>query len=163
LHNQTKPAGATDLWSSLLAACSNEWGIHKLRYQVIYPIRYDFWDWDMTYLGQIANPLVNQNLCAVITKKTGLSGRRFVGRWRVPGQPASAMAAGHFIGAHQTLLHSVADRWTTMVAQDQGAGRLAPCLYHPKADGAAPYHEITDYTLNLDVRTQRTRNVGKGI
>lgn len=72
-----------------------------------------------------------------------------------------------FVTKMLTLCEKMMNVWTNVLIDATLA--LTPCLIHRWKVGDPPHWEIRDYTdllvctPKLQVRTQRTRNIGKGI
>lgn len=141
--------------------------------QGIWPTRYALQIGDQESVGTIASPCEAQNVQGAITKRGLLGNRHNQGGVHVGGMPNSQFDNGLLTPAHKALLQALVDNF---LAAEQTDG-LSPVVYIPAIlnrtkvigpDGK-PHYEITGSTLidswevQDELRTQRTRTVGRGI
>lgn len=153
------------------ACCPTNWESDYITAQLVYPIAYRA-EQSITGLpGTDDFAAVTANSAASIERASLLAGRENVGRISIPAIAAERMADGLLTAPFVTKMLTLAERmknvWTNPLIDATLA--LSPCLIHRVKDGTPPRWRIRDYTLvthtspKLEVRTQRTRNIGKGI
>jgi len=154
--------GLYDIETAYLACHSTTFAFDTIRTQVVYPLRYRGLDFSVTSFGTTNGDCTAQNLSAVLTKQVELSGRSKVGSIHIGGL-SSADYSGGLIGVGLAVrLATLKAKLSAQVAQDQGPGLLDPVLYHPLPNANPKYDLITNWKIQETLRTNRTRNVGKG-
>jgi len=160
--NQIKPAGAFDICTTFLDMLSNHYTLDDLRIQVIHPVRYRSALFHIGAAGAVNDGCSAQNVCLSIEKFTEFSGRSQVGRIHVGGLGTSGYADGFVAGATRIKAAIWTDKLFLPVFEDQGPGDNRPVIYHPKPNTQTKTNDIVGFNVKDTLRTQRTRNIGKG-
>ena len=163
LWNIIKPAGTNDLTTPFLNTCGNNFTLNHAKIQLIAPARMFFKDFVIAQAGKHVDICNNQNVCCVISKRTGFGERGGHGRWRLPGLPDTATIGGLLDDLYIPLVVTLAAKWMEPLLGVGAVGRLEPCIYHPFETVVPQWDAIRQTFAQADVRTQRTRNIGKGI
>lgn len=113
--------------------------------------------------GGISSPCSTFNVAAVLTKKTAQAGRWAIGSIHIPGLPTNAYGDGMLTDAgYVASMQDLADELIEPLVGVTGAGEYIPVIAHPVGEHGGST-EILRYDVQTEVRTQRTRTVGKGI
>lgn len=165
IQGQVGPGGTyplTDTFTNCL--CEQATLIH-MRHQLIYPIRYRGKTFDVNIAGGRTGVDKAQNVSAVITKQTELSGRRYVGSVHLGGLSATDYDNGLLNTGLKVAISQFQAAMMTKILQDSGAGESTPVIFHkvPPTSNDPRYTDISGTLLQDTLRTNRTRNVGKGI
>jgi len=154
--------GLYDIETAYLACHSTTFAFDTIRNQVVYPVRYRGLDFTVSSFGTTNGDCTAQNVSAVMTKQVELSGRSKVGSLHIGGL-SSADYSGGLIGVGLSIrLVALKAVLSVQIAQDQGPGLLKPVLYHPGVNANPKFDYITNWKIQETLRTNRTRNVGKG-
>jgi len=151
--------------------CAQNWESDYITAQTLYPVAYRA-ALSITGLpGTDPFDAVTANSAASIERATSLAGRGEQGRISIPAISPDRMADGlltaPFIVKMQTLCEKMLNVWSNPLIDATLA--LTPVLVHRWKVGDPPRWAVRDYTdllvakPKLEVRTQRTRNIGKGI
>lgn len=164
--------GTMDMVGKFKACWSNDVVAVKDRVQFVWPTRYRSLDTAIQTAGTIATPCDAQNLQFSFTKYSALASRRGIGAMRVGGMPTAKCDSGNLevnykIGPVQTLRDNLSLSFVT-----QGNGTWVPCIHNRKKKAGpnnvppaypGSYQTITGWKTQLEVRTQRSRTVGRGM
>lgn len=164
--------GSLNLVALFKACWSTDVVATKDRCQFVWPTRYRSLDTNIQTAGDIASGCEAQNLQFSFTKYSALASRRGVGAMRVGGMPTVKCDAGNLDLAYRTgvVLALRGGLDTSFVTQ--GNGTWVPCIHNRKKkagpNGIPPaypgsYQTITEWKTQLEVRTQRSRTVGRGM
>jgi len=118
--------------------------------------------------GDYAQPLFNNTVSAIITKRTGISGARHRGRWYVSGLPNDSMVGNHFTSAGATRAGDFTSAVMAAFGESGTNTKLQVGLYSPSIGGTNPYTVAGWLPISrLDFQTipgnQRRRRLGVGI
>jgi len=112
--------------------------------------------------GELSGNCTAQNVSAVITKRTELSGRWAVGSFHAACLPESAYLAGKLKNATLILAQELADDIAETVTGPVRGGVYRPVVLHPQADhGGSTF--ISGCQAQETLRVVRRRTVGLGI
>lgn len=126
-------------------------------------IRYALADVDGLGVGQAPGSCTAFNVSTVITKRTTFAGRWAIGSMHLPGVPSLAYTDGKLTDV--PYLGEVADVAIEMLAPlvgPIGGGSYAPCLVHKPGEHGG-HTLLFDTEVQLELRTMRSRTVGRGI
>jgi hypothetical protein len=154
--------GAVDVQQALLDCLCEQYSLTGVRLQVIYPTRYRGKTITKLVGGTRAGFDKAQNVTAVITKTVELAGRSKVGGLHLGGLSSTDYDNGLINAPLKALMATLGAALLSPVNQDFGGGINTPVLYHPDPNANPKYDILTGVILQDTLRTQRTRNVGKG-
>lgn len=108
--------------------------------------------------GSIVQNSLPSEVAAVITKRTGLAGRKYRGRAYVPGIPVTYETDSQLNSTGLTGIGAIATKLATALT---GSGwTFFPTLYHRAAH---TYNDLSQCTARPILRCQRRRQVGRGV
>lgn len=157
-----KVTGLYDMLTAYLACHATNYTLDFTRVQVVYPLRYRGKDFNQGGSGTATGDCQAQNVTAVITKQVELSGRSKVGSIHIGGLSEADYAFGLISANMLTRLGTLKTKLAATLFEDQGTGVATPVLYHPPANANPKYDIITGWIVQTQLRTQRTRTMGKG-
>jgi hypothetical protein len=164
-------SGAVSPFLSFLACCPQNYTADWIRVQRVYPTRNRSYSSPVNLPGTDANDATTANSAASIERAAALAGRKYVGRISIPALAPFNQVDGMVLAAFKVKMGTVASKMLNVYAPTTGDGMLqiTPCLIHRVKTGTPPHWVITGasqlYTAipQDTVRTQRSRNIGKGI
>lgn len=159
---QMESGGAFDIETAYLACHSGTYFLDFIRQQVVYPTRFRGFDFTISANGTQPGDATAQNVSAVLTKQVELSGRSKIGSIHIGGLSAGDYGAGLIGVGLATRLATLKLKLLSQIAQDQGPGICTPVLYHPLPNANPKFDYLTNLKIQETLRTNRTRNVGKG-
>jgi hypothetical protein len=154
--------GAVPLTQKFLGCLCEQYTLTGIRLQVVWPIRYRGKTFSENEGGGRLGFDNAQNVTAVITKTCELSGRSKVGSIHLGGLAAADYTNGLLVQGLKDKMAELAATMLLEVSQDFGTGINEPVLYHPSPNANPKYDVLTGMIIQDTLRTQRTRNVGKG-
>jgi hypothetical protein len=99
-------------------------------------------------------------VCVCYTKQTTFAGRKFRGRFYLGGLPTAFVEGSVVLAAHDNIMNALATKLYLGVVVAGSSWRFAPCLFH-RADKT--YTGLTNVRYNNVIRSQRRRQIGKGV
>jgi hypothetical protein len=132
------------------------------RAQGIDPIRYAAQSFTLSLPGQGSSFAQSANSAAVLTKRTALAGRRYIGSLHLPMDPNNDGVAGVISDPFRVLLLDFAANMLAPLTATVGGGVYSPVIYHrpPLLDAPTPIVSIIPQSTT---RVMRRRTVGVGI
>lgn len=114
---------------------------------------------DTGIAGGAAADHLPANTAILVQKRTGVAGRRFRGRFYLPGVPTSARLSDDdpntLSVSYVSSLQTQFDAFRTHLLSSGGAGTITPVILHPT--GEPLYTVITSFSVQARLGTQRTR------
>jgi len=151
--------------------CPQNWESIFITAQVLYPVAYRAATSLTGLPGTDPFDALTANSATSIERYSEFAGRQEVGRISIPALSPDRMSEGRvtapFITKMETLATKMKNVWTNPLIDATLA--LTPCIVHRVKDGDPPRWRIRDWSrlagtgVKTEVRTQRTRNIGKGI
>ena len=160
--NRIYIAGASDLTTPFLDCLSADYGLEKIRAQVIWPVRYRSYDFATALIGGQVGNSTAQNAAGVLTKKADLAGRSKIGSLHLGGLSQADYSAGLLTLGLKTRMATLGNALIQSVFDGANPGRNDPVIYHPGANANPKTDDIIEFFVQNEVRTQRTRTIGKG-
>jgi hypothetical protein len=114
-------------------------------------------------VGAVAGNANPSGVAVVIQKRSALAGRKYRGRWFIPGLPLSWSDQSQIKEDNLADISLATGQWNvnTTVTGTGGTITLAPYIYNPRA--AANAQPIVVTAIDIDLRYQRRREVGRGV
>lgn len=106
-------------------------------------------------IGTFAAP---SSVAAVLKKKTALAGRKYRGRFFLPGVPLSVIADSQLTAGGVTSFAAMATLLQGNIVN--AAGTFNPVIFHR---ASLTFDNITSVTVDPVLRNQRRRQVGRGV
>jgi len=164
-------AVAGTLCQSFRSAFGSNVVVNNLYGQWVYPVRYRSLVDPIGLQGLVAEECTAQNLQATILKKGPLANRHNMGAVRVGGVPTLHYSEGMLTEQGELAYDALMATLTETIGNTAGDVTLTPTILNKVNTGTEedPDYEITGGTNILvwqrkdEVRTQRTRTVGRGI
>lgn len=153
--------GANDRTTNYLAMFGPEYVLNWVRVQRIAPQRSVLVDITMGDVGTNASSATTCNLAAVITKRTVLSGRRYVSTSHFGGIPANATVGGNITAAYKVFVDAFSGGMLVPLNIPGVGLTLTWGIYH-KAGGGPNFDEIIQTLSPTTTRVMRRRTVGLG-
>lgn len=155
-------ADSTGIGYAYINCMPNNYALQALRVQAIYPTRSAYVNITQSYTGLQAEDTDITTSAGVITLKTDKAGRSQVANKHI-GPVAQANFSNGNVGS------SLRDLMTTLAGKlrnnlvTTGGPILTPVIYHRDGDGpAAKYTDITQYIVQVTLRTMRRRELFLG-
>jgi len=150
---------------------SDEVNIFRMSCQAIYPVRWRSVDVALNVDGQITGPCDAQNVQWTATKKGDFADRHSIGSVHVGGMAISTYNAGLLTAGFKATAQTLVDFLASQLTLIDIPVILAPAILNkgplvPPVEGRLRIiggTEIKEWVLQPQLRTQRTRNVGKGV
>lgn len=156
---------------SFVACCPQNLNIDTITAQVVYPYRARFRTSVYNQPGTDPNDATSANSAGSVERATDFAGRSEVGRVSIPAlAPAnqvSGLISAGMLAKMSTLGSKMLNVWSNPLIDP--LLELQPVIIHRKKNATTNHWEIVGASTctysrpQLEVRTQRTRNLGKGI
>jgi len=157
--------------TAFVAACPQNMNVDIVQAQLVKPVRTRAEPYTYNQPGQDPNDAVTANSAASIERAGAYAGRSWTGRISIPALAPQNMVDGLVTAGFLAKMQTIADRmkltWYNILIDTNL--ELLPCIINRKKFEVAPKWRIVGsadvvYTnAKRTVRTQRSRNIGKGI
>lgn len=162
--------GATKLDTAFAALMASNVTVTEVTAQIIYPTRYLISRKTAGLVGANAGVCTAQNVAGVIQKSGPEGNRHNIGSVHVGGLEEAAYADGVITGAYQVKLITLYGHLASVRASNAGAWQWNPHILNRTKvviDGKDKYvisgaTPVAAWGIQGELRTMRTRNVGKG-
>lgn len=155
--------GSNALIDKYLQTMSTDATVHQLDAQFVFPVRLVNVGQTVEETGIHDSPCNNQNIAAVITRRTYLAGRSQVSDIHMPGVPDDKIASGFITDDWILKYADVLTKMLLQVVPATGGGKYNPVIWHRKGTIiGANYNFITSGVVQPTSRTMRRRTVGIG-
>lgn len=154
--------------------CPQNWTCEFITAQKVFPLLWRSQKAIVGLPGLLPNDATTANTAASIERASEFGGRPEVGRISIPAVAPQYQDDGLLTPTMTTAMAALAlvmkTPWSNTALIDPTLV-LTPCIVHRRKVGVPPdqHWEIQDYSIvaytdvKLEVRTQRTRNIGKGV
>lgn len=133
----------------------------KTRIQVIYPVRYAYFEYTQALtVGQGAGLAAPQNVSAAITRRGVDAGRGNIGTIHMPGVNANDIGSGNIVGGAIAKLTLIGSESNVTRASGVAGVDILPILYKRSAPGASV--PPVSFIVQSSSRVERRRTVGLG-
>lgn len=156
-------AGSLDGVTPYVGCLCEQYTLTAIRHQIIYPSRFRGKTFTMNVAGARPGTDKAQNVSAVITKQCELAGRSKVGSVHLGGLSSTDYDNGLLNTGLKTAIAAFQAWMILPLFQDFGSGMSSPIIYHPGPNANPKFDLLTGLVLQDTLRTNRSRNVGKGI
>lgn len=145
----------------LLVVLSSQYMLEAIRLQVVWPTRLAYREYSVMTAGAKPGVALPANSSVSVQLRTETAGKGGVGRKQVSGLPAGGVTEGELNGNGMTEMVTATSAWDAdLDLAGPYTGDIVPIVW-TRGTGINT-KRINQVIVKSEVRTQRTRTVGKG-